>query len=899
MPKVLAEIVGPQLMHAAAVLYCTIDERDFVGVLMTAECRFVPGDPVSTRSILEVWSPAGGSLHKLWEVRGNQVRICTRTDNAATRRVDFGAADFVVDLQVDNHLAKRGFPGAIVRRGGWEPAFELDPWPEGAAFLSFATGNRRWPWESARTYAVALEKISIGAAMASSPVARRPVSAALAQVSPWQALHDGPYADEEVLGFTTLYSRDSDLVETARALVVHPCVTPRLRMTLLAYGITAAAETGQPGSTRMAPPLIRACHAELDRAGGPGPWVREQWPERLGVADTIGPCVIASMATGLGYQAALARTPEAVVAAIERLDALRDAFLDRAGAPGGTPGDRVVAFVRRATRSSTGTETRYKRFAERIMASEPEAEEHFLEVAALHAMTLHSQSVILAAILGTGVLGGQGTAMPYELDLTGVFDEARAALARLAVVGAMRYVNDAPDLSLELLEFAADQAAFEPFVTSCANEGRFRLGVRSPALLATLDLEPPALARLAESLTVAEALGSPRRGALARQLAAASTTGEPTLRWAAAIRAMAFSPEPMAEIERVRGFLRARPSSFPKVCPDSRAAYALYGAEPERTANAWVRRLEAQEASLIEAAALRSERIEDLLTRPPPPRKERPPVPNGAAPGAVEEALAALRWRLSRPAAANLALHKALYAHARAALELQAAQSEGPTDIADWLAALGTAEIGVVPALDAFLRGADASAVEAALGLANEALARAISAAWLTRATGQVRQIGSALADAGPEVRSQVDALRTALGAARVSADFAVARLEVDAEIAALHDVIAERRRTPVEPAAPAMDDDSGGEGDSFRPMEITAHAIGRSRADLGTPEWAVRIGLRQIDLYNESRGRRDLKKLQGTPAGDGALWELRHHDSRHPVRVLWRFQADGPRASR
>lgn len=87
-----------------------------------------------------------------------------------------------------------------------------------------------------------------------------------------------------------------------------------------------------------------------------------------------------------------------------------------------------------------------------------------------------------------------------------------------------------------------------------------------------------------------------------------------------------------------------------------------------------------------------------------------------------------------------------------------------------------------------------------------------------------------------------------------------------------------------------------GEEDDGFRPMQVAARALERSRRDLGTPEWALQEGLRLLAFYNLSRGRRDRKMLQGTRDEAGALWELRHRDARHPVRVLYRAGDEGPR---
>jgi hypothetical protein len=77
--------------------------------------------------------------------------------------------------------------------------------------------------------------------------------------------------------------------------------------------------------------------------------------------------------------------------------------------------------------------------------------------------------------------------------------------------------------------------------------------------------------------------------------------------------------------------------------------------------------------------------------------------------------------------------------------------------------------------------------------------------------------------------------------------------------------------------------------------MRVGDRALERSRDELRTPEWALHAGLRQVAFYNLARGSRDLKMLRGTRDASGALWELRHHDGRNPVRVLYRMTPADP----
>ena len=119
------------------------------------------------------------------------------------------------------------------------------------------------------------------------------------------------------------------------------------------------------------------------------------------------------------------------------------------------------------------------------------------------------------------------------------------------------------------------------------------------------------------------------------------------------------------------------------------------------------------------------------------------------------------------------------------------------------------------------------------------------------------------------------------------------ARHEVDAEALRFLEQISTR---PTEELATAGGDEPTElADDDFRAMAVPNGVVERSDRDLGTPMWALQEGLRQVTQYNLARGRRDLKMLRGTRAHDGALWELRHRDGRHPVRVVYRLSETGP----
>ena len=147
----------------------------------------------------------------------------------------------------------------------------------------------------------------------------------------------------------------------------------------------------------------------------------------------------------------------------------------------------------------------------------------------------------------------------------------------------------------------------------------------------------------------------------------------------------------------------------------------------------------------------------------------------------------------------------------------------------------------------------------------------------------------------GAELRRRAWALGRAVGS--VNADLEA----LDAQLTAL---LTDAMRTPdisevlpgeLTDEADLNGDETSDDEEGFAPMRLDERALERSRRELGTPEWALHEGLRQIAFFNLARGARDAKMLRGTRDERGGLWELRHRDTRHPVRVFYRFTPDGP----
>ncbi|MBT9556758.1 MAG: hypothetical protein IV100_12060 [Myxococcales bacterium] len=517
------------------------------------------------------------------------------------------------------------------------------------------------------------------------------------------------------------------------------------------------------------------------------------------------------------------------------------------------------------------------------------AHEQLRRTAMFHAYQLHSRLTYFRLILAhKRRLPGRKPMAYAEHDLDELFDVNRTSIARSMVLDAALFASGSE--VLPLLSRARQLAPSDEAVTACANEGSFRCGVRSLELLEQLRVEGDDLGALAEGFVIADGLGDPRRASFLRRLVAKATSSP--LGFGARVLACFERPGEFAHLESVRARL-SELDSAPTLDSTNRYVHALFGPEPAATINRWRERLQRQQDVLAAAEALAMERVEDALTRPPPARRERPSVPDHWHDNAAVEGVAAIRHRLSRPAAAALPCRFVLHQLARDALalaELDEATLSNPqltASLDSWLVSLrGDLQTpGLVPALELYIATGDATAIDISTAQALNALQRVRDNAWVDHVHRRL-----ALLDAG--VLSVMDAERLNQVRARALANPTESeRGEIDSDIAALE---GDRARTRVEVPhdLTAADNDSL---DSFRQMIVPTEALARSRAYLDTPEWAIDAGMRQVALYNASRGRRDLKMLASTRDQGSALWELRHRDARHPVRVLWRTSPDGP----
>lgn len=167
-------------------------------------------------------------------------------------------------------------------------------------------------------------------------------------------------------------------------------------------------------------------------------------------------------------------------------------------------------------------------------------------------------------------------------------------------------------------------------------------------------------------------------------------------------------------------------------------------------------------------------------------------------------------------------------------------------------------------------------------------LVEARRAYWLQGTFSRLHAVWPLLPSNDGELRRRV----TELAGAASDAQDDGARAQVEGRLAGLFLRAQEKEleESSPEDVTEPLDDDG------FVPMTLDPEALAWSRRELDTPEWAIAEGCRQVAFYNLARGRRDLKMLRGTRDDAGALWELRHRDGRHPVRVMYVYRDDGPR---
>jgi hypothetical protein len=237
-----------------------------------------------------------------------------------------------------------------------------------------------------------------------------------------------------------------------------------------------------------------------------------------------------------------------------------------------------------------------------------------------------------------------------------------------------------------------------------------------------------------------------------------------------------------------------------------------------------------------------------------------------------------MRFRLDR--VKRSAVSRALEKHTLRAVQVV---EEDEVQTAAWLVALGD----LVTGIDA---GLDEDVLLDRLRKADEAIDELLDARWLATFYARLSAMWPMLArsDAGADLRTKASVLEREAADARESAR----RDELERELVSLLEAA---QTLAISTPASEEDDVEEPEDSGFAPMTIDASVLERSRRDLDTPEWALAEGLKQIAFFNLARGKRDLKFLRGT-RDVGGIWELRHRDARHPVRVMYVHADGGPR---
>ena len=552
--------------------------------------------------------------------------------------------------------------------------------------------------------------------------------------------------------------------------------------------------------------------------------------------------------------------------------ALVDALMHRLGVP---PGDRASRAVALAANVLGAVDARWGEVRRdqwrKLIGANVAVGRQVVRHAAYHAIGLHSRLVLLRV--------AQGWDEPQAVDLRGcVYPQFAKSLQRLVLDAAQCSDRAA---ALALLETIRDAARHtgpgRATIDHCTNEGRFAWRDWSPELLSDLVREG-GLAAHAEALRVAERLGEPTRVTRSLKQLKKLTAGGPH-DWTVRALIGLLRPGQRDDLKLIGSLVAEAPGSAPTA--GVRLTRALYQGD----VGDFIERLKSQlgrrVAELTEAGALRQERLEELLTAPPPPRSSRPSVPLHETPGAVLDAYDALRWRLDRPFFRDHEAKAALEAHAKAVMPLMQADEpiSGP-----WLEALGTEEVGLVAVLDALMREeGESNAWELVLADCDAALRGCLQSTFR-------QQVYSATADL--EARG-ASAEQLAAVRGRVTGDF------TDADADEVREALTELRAIMWAAARAAwVDENETSESEPGRPsvlMTLISWAIDRSLEELDTPSWAISAGLRQVDLYNRSGGHRDRKKLKKEAQDGTGLWELRHADSRRPLRVVYRHTANGP----
>ena len=725
-------------------------------------------------------------------------------------------------------------------------------------------------------------------------------------------LQNGWQEPAQALHVTTRLQHEPDLRAATRAVLASDA--PELAKQLaLVTAMEAAQRRGERDAmVESAAALVARHGAEVERAGGLVPWLEGAWPlGRKELREAVGTVAIACAAAVAYARVAVAsqkpihlpvEESSDMAVAIAALAALRDALLDRAAIPRGTPGERVAraaAVVLHATPSPLG-ERRRERWEQAIRGREATqiADLTLRDYGAYYAALLHS----LVVSLRTRLDASEGLAThdfarwrPEETPAAGLLERPLELVARALVLRAG--VEPEGDEALRRLARARELCDWNDTFARIHAEARFRAGAWDAALLVDLEREGrgfDALAPSAEMLRVAEQLGDRSAARLARRRLRAAVAGagagpSSAHDWIVEARIVLARPNERADLAKVGALLSRDAPAAPDM--SERAAFALYGPDAAQTVDTLRARLRDQKEALEWAALLEVVRVEEREASPEGLELPRPDVPRAPGPGVLALALAALRFRVARPALQGHPLRRALRAHLSRA-EATALGDDDPS-MTPWLLALG-GDRGLVPALDARL-GGGADAIEAALVAADAALEDAVRERWLQQLYERLRSLRALVADR-PERASALRALEDRAAAAMDETTRATLERATTDLLAAIQDEDAAGAPAGT-PGSDEHDDDDAPEEERFRPLRFEQGAMERSREELATPEWALQEGVRQLALYNLARGRRDIKMLRGTRDAEGALWELRHRDARHPVRVLYVLHETGPRA--
>ncbi len=931
----LVDRMGPEgMMQALAVLNRTAHSGELVfaltrSVLSGAGVRASLGG--SKGAVLYARSPDGRRVTMAFgseQVDRNTRRaLAKQIDQSSIDEYgDFTDPDYFVDPLVEDHLAKRGFPGAIAQLHApslVKPApLLLTAAPRAkVTVLPMPTTGMRLPviaWEAGRTHQTNTEHICLRRLMR-GPLSTMPAAAPahLMDRSLGELLSRQWASEAQAALIVHVLIRQPDFGQALEAMLAS-----RFKESTKAFWCACAAALAYlkgdlPVLERAFGEALSRMSSAIAAAGGleaflEACWRTDEQHDPLGNS-LIGSLVaLDSLRVDLWVITATER-PESKVeldAALARCRRVRDWLLDRCGVAIGEPGARVAALYDRVV--SSGPEAIGDSREERLLCvararvQKVPLEDTFRDYAAWHVGQLHSVTVCGELLnqfdrCGMAELGmGDTSCRDYQPELVsavGLFTGALDMLCHHLRLRASVLCHAKDARHLAVLARAREIDPRDALTLGCFNEARFRNGERSDDLLKDLHEELRVMATLgtaAELLVVAGELGNGKSARKAREKVGMLSARGPHA-WIAEMRLARARPGALASLDAVERLIAMAPKTTPD--PGERAVFALYGPAPDAAIAEALRdlrvRREALEWDALVAEVASEDAERERESRPAAePKPKRPPPPTEPGRGAVALALEALRARLDTRAVSRSGPKAALEAHARRAAEL--ATIEDVALSAGWLGSLAGAD-GLVAALEQLIEAPSAAPqVADALVRADAALDAALTAAWQHDRLRTLASVWPTLVERGRsagELRERYDAIATAIGDA--AGPEARARIERD-----LTELMTAALAPTVTPAAPTVIDDDAEESadaDVFVEMRLAPDALSRSREQLSTPEWALHEGLRQVSYYNLARGKRDVKMLHGTRDAAGAIWELRHRDGRHPVRVLYRLGTDGP----